>query len=190
MNRTQRIWVLAFGVLFVFSVLPGAIAGEFTLSSPHLKSGEPMTQARVFNGFGCTGDNVSPALHWNQPPDGTKSFAVTCYDPDAPTGSGWWHWVVFNIGSQVRSLPENSGDPAGGMAPAGCIQSMTDFGEPGYGGACPPQGDTPHRYIFTVYALDVESLPLKASAPAAMVGFYIHQHAIDKAVIKVVYSRR
>lgn len=189
MKRVQWFGILAMGLLIVFAVLPGAIAGEFTLSSPHLNDGGPMAKQQVFNGFGCTGSNVSPALHWDRPPAGTKSFAVTCYDPDAPTGSGWWHWVVFNLGPDVRALPENSGDPAGSAAPAGCIQSMTDFGKTGYGGACPPQGDSAHHYIFTVYALDVESLPLEASAPAAMVGFYIHQHAIDKAVITVEYSR-
>ena len=189
MKHARGFRFLAAGLLLIFFVLPEAIAGEFTLSSPQLKNGEPMAQAQVFNGFGCTGENISPALHWDQPPIGTQSFAVTCFDPDAPTGSGWWHWVVFNIGSRVRTLPENSGDPALGLAPAGTIQSMTDFGKSGYGGACPPQGDAPHRYIFTVYALDVDSLPLEASAPAAMVGFYIHRHAIGKAALTVEFSR-
>lgn len=166
-----------------------AAAGDFTLTSPQLKEGALLSMEQVFNSFGCTGKNISPELNWNNPPQGTKSFAVTVYDPDAPTGSGWWHWVVFNIPAQVMALASGSGDLSTKLAPAGSVQSMTDFGKPGYGGACPPQGDKPHRYIFSVYALDIESLPLEQSSTAAMVGFYIHQHVIGKARLTVTFSR-
>jgi len=178
--------VLAVLVVFAFTV---ASAGQMSLSSPQLEPGGRLHDAQVFSGFGCSGKNISPALSWKDAPAGTKSFAVTVYDPDAPTGSGWWHWLIFNIPAKVLSLPENAGDPASGLAPDGSIQSRTDFGKPGYGGACPPVGHKPHRYQFTVYALDVDKLDLDANASGAMVGFYLNQHAIDKAALTVYYSR-
>ena len=164
-------------------------SGAFTLSSPDLPDGKPLPAAQVFDSFGCTGGNVSPALEWRGAPAGTKSFAVTVYDPDAPTGSGWWHWVIFNIPTSTTSLAAGAGDPKGGKAPQGAVQSMTDFGAPGFGGACPPPGDKPHRYIFTVHALKVDSLPLDASAPGAMVGFYLSQNTIGKASFTRTYGR-
>lgn len=166
-----------------------AHAGNFTLSSPQVKNGALMNNQQVLNGFGCQGGNISPALSWKNPPAQTKSFAVTVYDPDAPTGSGWWHWVVFNIPANISNLSANSGDPSQHRMPAGSIQSRTDFGKPGYGGPCPPSGDKPHRYQFTVYALKTAKLPLDESAPAAMVGFYLHQNLLDKAVLKAKYKR-
>ncbi len=166
-----------------------ALAAGFTLTSPQLQPGGTMATAQVFNGFGCTGSNISPELAWQGEPAGTKSFAVTAYDPDAPTGSGWWHWVIFNIPANVHHLPENSGDPASGLAPAGSVQSRTDFGRPGYGGACPPPGDAPHRYIFTVFALDTDRLDLDSDASPAMVGFYLNRHALARAQIIVTYGR-
>ena len=164
-------------------------AGSFALTSPALPEGKPLPNAQVFNGFGCTGQNLSPALAWANPPAGTKSFAVTVYDPDAPTGSGWWHWVMFNIPASVTSLPAGAGDPKGGKAPRGAIQSQTDFGTAGFGGACPPAGDKPHRYVFTVHALKVESLPLDAKASGAMVGFYLSQNSLGKASFTRTFSR-
>ncbi|KAF1076625.1 YbhB/YbcL family Raf kinase inhibitor-like protein [Halodesulfovibrio sp. MK-HDV] len=166
-----------------------ANAADFTLTSPDVQNGERLSIKQVFNGFGCTGDNVSPSLEWKNVPAETKSFAVTLYDPDAPTGSGWWHWVVFNIPASIQSLPANFGTDQSPLLPATTIQSRTDFGTKGFGGACPPQGDKPHRYQFTVYALDVDRLDLPSGAPAAMVGFYLHQHTIAKAQIIATYSR-
>lgn len=166
-----------------------ALAAEFAVSSPDVKAGAKIADEQVFNGFGCQGRNISPALTWAGAPAGTKSYAVTVYDPDAPTGSGWWHWVVFNIPAATTSVAKNAGDPQASLLPAGSIQSRTDFGKPGYGGPCPPTGDKPHRYMFTVHALKVDKLPLDADAPAAMVGFYLHQNTIGKAVLKAQYGR-
>lgn len=181
---------IASALLLLTFLSASAFAGEtFTISSPKLKDGEKMGMDQVFSGFGCTGKNISPALEWKNAPKNTKSFAVTVYDPDAPTGSGWWHWVIFNIPAEVTKLAENAGDPASGIAPEGSTQSMTDFGKPGYGGACPPAGDKPHRYIFTVHALDTEKLPVEQGASGAMAGFNINQHTIAKAQFKVLFSR-
>lgn len=165
------------------------MADSFTLTSPEVKEGGRIANEQVFNGFGCQGSNVSPELQWKGAPAGTKSFAVTVYDPDAPTGSGWWHWVIFNIPASVMTLAKDAGNPQTNLAPPGSIQSRTDFGKSGYGGPCPPTGDKPHRYQFTVYALKTDKLPLDENAPAAMVGFYLHQDSIGKAVLNVRYGR-
>jgi Raf kinase inhibitor-like YbhB/YbcL family protein len=166
-----------------------AYAGDFSITSPQVKSDRMIANAQVFNGFGCQGDNISPALQWQGAPEGTMSYAVTVYDPDAPTGSGWWHWVIFNIPVGVTMLETGAGDPQSGEAPAGSVQSMTDFGKPGYGGPCPPAGDKPHHYQFSVYALKVKNLPLDKNASGAMVGFYIHQNLLGKAVLTATYGR-
>lgn len=165
-----------------------ANAGGFQVSSPQIEAGKQIGHEQVLNGFGCKGGNLSPALQWQGIPEGTKSLAVTMYDPDAPTGSGWWHWVVFNIPADVSSLAKGAGSDAKKL-PTGSIQSRTDFGKPGYGGPCPPQGDDPHRYRITVYALKADKLPLDEDAPAAMVGFYLHQNLLSKTVLSAHYSR-
>jgi Raf kinase inhibitor-like YbhB/YbcL family protein len=180
--------ISVFSVLCLFAA-QAASADSFTLTSPQIKPGGRIAHEQVFNGFGCQGGNVSPALNWKGAPADTRSFAVTVYDPDAPTGSGWWHWVVFNIPANVTGLARNTGSLEAGLAPAGSVQSRTDFGKPGYGGPCPPAGDKPHRYRITVYALKTDSLPLDENAPAAMVGFYLHQNMIKSAVLKAQYSR-
>jgi hypothetical protein len=162
----------------------------FKVTSPDIKDGRSLSIEQVFNGFGCTGKNVSPALNWAGAPKGTKSFAITVYDPDAPTGSGWWHWVVFNIPANVRALPKNAGNPAVGLAPKDSVQVRTDFGKPGFGGACPPVGHGVHRYQFTVYALDVSKLDLDNNATPALVGFMINAHKLAEARIEAVYSRK
>jgi Raf kinase inhibitor-like YbhB/YbcL family protein len=159
------------------------------LTSPDVKARGTIKNEQVLNTFGCTGANISPALSWSGAPAGTKSFALTVYDPDAPTGSGWWHWVVFNIPANVTSLPKNAGDVKSNLAPQGAVQSRTDFGTGGWGGPCPPKGDKPHRYIFTVYALDVDHLDANADASAAFVGFNLHFHALAKASITGKYGR-
>ena len=144
---------------------------------------------QVLNGFGCSGENISPELYWSDAPAKTKSSAVTVYDPDAPTGSGWWHWVVFNIPASVSSLAANSGNAQSHLLPSGSIQSRTDFGNTGYGGACPPAEDGVHHYQFTIWALDVDTLALDENASAAMVGFFLHQHQLGRAVLTATYDR-
>jgi Raf kinase inhibitor-like YbhB/YbcL family protein len=176
-------------VIMVFALLVAgnAGAGEFTLKSNDLEG--QLTQSQVFAGFGCSGKNISPSLKWINAPRNTKSFAVTVYDPDAPSGSGWWHWVIFNIPAGVNELKANAGRIEKNLAPAGSIQSITDFGKPGFGGACPPQGDKAHRYIFTIYALSTAKLDLDEKASPAMVGFVLNSHAIAKASLISYYKR-
>ena len=142
---------------------------------------------QVFNGFGCHGKNISPQLQWSNAPKGTKSFAITIYDPDAPTGSGWWHWVVFDIPKNTNHITTN----ASGLdkLPKGSIQSKTDFGKNVFGGACPPKGSMAHTYITTVYALDTKKLGLDKNASPALVGFMLNSHTIEKSSIVTYYKR-
>ena len=167
-------------LLSVVALVPGAAfaAKSFTLSSAEIKPGATIAEAPVFNGFGCEGGNVSPSLAW------------TNYDPDAPTGSGWWHWVMFNIPADVNARPAGAGDPAGDKAPRGAVQSRTDFGKPGYGGPCPPKGDRPHRYIFTIHALKVDHIDADQEASGALVGFMINANQIGKATFTGKYGRK
>ncbi len=177
-----------FAAFFMCTALAGAVeAAQFAVTSPSIAPGGTFDSRFVLNGFGCTGGNISPALDWSGAPKGTRSFAVTLYDPDAPTGSGWWHWVMFNIPPDTTALPE--GAAAGKGLPDKAVASTTDFGKPGYGGPCPPIGDAPHRYRFTVYALKVDALPLDDTAPAAMVGFMIGQNTIGKATLEIRHGR-
>jgi hypothetical protein len=171
------------------AALPSGAQGKFTLTSATLKDGGTIGMDHVFNGFGCTGKNVSPALAWSGAPAGTRSFAITVYDPDAPTGSGWWHWTVVNIPATTKSLPAGAGSSAPAGLPAGAVQGRTDFGKPGWGGPCPPAGDKPHRYIFTVWALKVDKLDLNGEASGAMVGFNLGGNALAKATITALFGR-
>ncbi len=179
-------------VLFLAALLPLTTfaTGKFTLQSPDIKPNEPVREAHVYKGFGCEGGNVSPALAWKNPPAGTKSYAITVYDPDAPTGSGWWHWVLFNIPATVTSLPAGAGNLAAGKTPPGIVQSVTDFGAPGYDGPCPPKGDRPHHYIFTVHALKVDKLDVDEKAMPALVGFMINSNRLDQATLTATYGRK
>lgn len=167
----------------------GGAANALTLKSPDIKSGARIADEQVFSGFGCTGKNVSPALNWSGAPKGTKSFALSVYDPDAPTGSGFWHWVVFNIPADVTSLPKGAGDPKSNTAPKGAVQSRTDFGTPGYGGPCPPKGDKPHHYRFTIFALDTDKLDTDENSSPAFVGFNVHFHTLAKATLTGRWGR-
>lgn len=164
-------------------------AEPFVIGSTDLKPGGTIGHAHVFKGFGCEGGNVSPQLVWQNAPAGTQSYALTVYDPDAPTGSGWWHWVAFNIPATMTSLPQGAGNPKTSTLPAEIVQGRTDFGVPGYGGPCPPTGDKPHRYIFTVHALKVPKLELGADAPAAMVGYMINANKLGEASFTAFYGR-
>ena len=162
---------------------------QFTLFSPDVFPGKTIPLRYVFNGMGCAGENISPPLEWNGAPEGARSFAVTMYDPDAPTGSGWWHWVVYNIPAGTTSLPAGAGDATKGLLPPGAVQGNTDFGTTGYGGPCPPVGDKPHHYHITVYALNVDKLDIPANATAAYVGFNLHSHTRAKAELVALYGR-
>jgi hypothetical protein len=180
---------LVVSVALLASAVSAQAAG-FTLSSATIKPGSMLSDAQVFNGFGCSGKNISPALSWSGAPAGTKSFALTVYDPDAPTGSGWWHWVVFNIPAAAMQLPEGAGGADGKGLPPGSVQGRTDFGAPGFGGACPPPGDKPHRYVFSVYALKTDKLEVPADATAALVGFMINANKLGEAKFTARYGRR
>jgi Raf kinase inhibitor-like YbhB/YbcL family protein len=179
-------------VIAAVILLPAAAlaADRFTLESAEIKPNTRIANAQIYKGFGCDGKNISPSLSWSNPPPGTKSFAVTVYDPDAPTGSGWWHWVVFNIPANVRSLPAGAGELGSGKLPKGAVQSLTDFGAPGYGGPCPPRGDRPHRYVFTVHALRVDKLDLDERSMPALVGFMTKSNRLARATFTATYSRR
>jgi len=178
------------GAALALTFAIGALAAEggFKLQSPTVAPDGMLSNDQVYSGFGCSGKNISPALSWKGAPRATKSFAVTVYDPDAPTGSGWWHWVVYNIPADVTELPAGAGN-AGGQLPTGAAQGHTDFGTSGFGGACPPAGDKPHHYIFTVYALKTEKISVPDEASAAMVGFMIHANSLAKASLTARYGR-
>ena len=174
----------------MISCLAGASAANaFSLTSSDIKPGGAISDDQVANVFGCTGKNVSPALSWSGAPKGTKSFALSVYDPDAPTGSGFWHWVVVNIPADATSLAKGAGDPKDKGLPAGALMTRTDFGVPGYGGPCPPKGDKPHHYHFTIFAVDVEKLDVDENASAAVVGFNLHFHTLGKATLTGLYGR-
>ena len=176
-------------VLSLVASRPLAAQQVFQVTSPQLAPGAKLAEAQVYNGFGCSGGNVSPALNWSNPPAGTQSFAVMMYDPDAPTGSGWWHWVVWNIPADVRGLAAGAGDGKAPRLPAGAVQGNTDFGGPGYGGPCPPPGSKPHRYFIRVHALKVPKLDLPANATAAFVGFNVNASTLATAELLGTYSR-
>ncbi|MEM8486351.1 MAG: YbhB/YbcL family Raf kinase inhibitor-like protein [Bacteroidota bacterium] len=160
-------------------------AQDFTLSSNDISEGQQLAAAQVFQGFGCEGENISPQLSWSNAPAGTKSFVVTAYDPDAPTGSGWWHWNVVNIPADVMSLDAGAGGKNG--MPEGASQLRNDYGTPGFGGACPPPGEV-HRYQFTVYALGT-MLELPPQPSNALAGFMTRANALASASITAVYTR-
>ena len=187
MQKSALAVVLALGAMGV----QAAQAQNMTLQSEEISDGATIKDEQVANVFGCKGGNISPSLGWSGAPSDAKSFAITVYDPDAPTGSGFWHWVVFNIPGATRAIPKNAGNVKAKLMPKGAIQSRTDFGTDGYGGPCPPQGDKPHRYIFTVYAVDEDKLQFAKdhNVSAAVVGFELHFHGKAKASLTASYGR-
>jgi len=162
---------------------------QFVLTSNEFAPNGTIRMEQVFGGFGCTGSNISPSLAWSGAPAGTKSFALLVHDPDAPTGgAGWWHWLVINIPANISSLAKNAGSSDGSNLPSGAIQVVTDFGGPGWGGPCPPVGDKPHRYNFTVYALGVDRLDV-SGASASLVGYMVNGNALGKATLTGMFGR-
>lgn len=158
------------------------------LLSNDFKNHGTIKNEQVFSGFGCSGKNISPELHWKGVPKGTKSLALTAYDPDAPTGSGWWHWVLIDLPANTTHLAKNAGTSDGSGLPKGAFQAVTDFGKKGYGGPCPPAGDRPHHYIFTLYALKTPKIDVPEKASPALIGYFIHQTMIRKATLVGMYG--
>ena len=177
-----------FSVLLM-SVSATVFAGSLTLSSDDISQGEFMTKKHEYNGFGCSGDDLSPHLTWSNAPKGTKSFAITAYDPDAPTGSGWWHWQIVNIAKNVTEIKTGAGSTKQNLAPKGSVQIKNDYGSQGFGGACPPSGHGVHHYRFTVHALSVEKLDLPEDASGALAGYMINANTIESSTIESLYKR-
>lgn len=170
---------LLFATLMAATMAAPALADGFTLTSPDIVEGQQLRSDFVFQGFGCEGGNMAPTLEWSGAPEGTESFAVTVYDPDAPTGSGWWHWFVFNIPADVTALPGGGGDNG--------VQLTNDYGAEGFGGACPPPGEV-HRYQFTVHALGT-TLQIDNSVSNALAGFMVNANSLASDTITAVYNR-
>ncbi len=163
-----------------------AQAGDFKLSSKSVKQGAAVSAQHYWNNFGCSGGNVMPDLAWQGAPADTKSFAVSFYDKDAPTGSGFWHWVLYDIPAKTTNL---AGGENGGVLPTDAVEGNTDLGKPGFFGPCPPVGRK-HHYVYTVHALKVDKLPVDKAASPAFVGFVLWQNTIAKTTLQVVAGPR
>lgn len=164
-----------------YDLLP-AVA-SFTLESPGFADGETLPDAQVYGG-----GNLSPELRWSGAPEGTKSFVVTCFDPDAPTPSGFWHWFMAGIPADVDHLPEGAGSLGSGLH-RGSVTLRNDYGTADFGGAAPPEGDFPHRYMFVVHALDTEDLSLTPGEDSPAKGsFVMLEHVLGRAVLTGLYQ--
>jgi Raf kinase inhibitor-like YbhB/YbcL family protein len=161
---------------------------SFTVTSTDVSDGKPLPTPQVSGIMAAGGDDVSPQLEWSGFPDGTRSFAVTIYDPCAPTASGFWHWAVANISVATTSLPSGAGDDGGSGLPDGAVQLRNDAGSRRYIGAAPPEGHGPHRYYVVVHAVDVESLDVDGDATPAFLGFNLFFHTLARATIVPTYE--
>jgi Raf kinase inhibitor-like YbhB/YbcL family protein len=172
------------------AALSSAAAADFRLTSTDFAANGELGNKFVYQGFGCQGGNVSPALSWSGAPSGTRSYALLVHDPDAPTGgAGWWHWLVYNIPATASALAQGAGTANGAALPQGALQGKTDFGSMGWGGPCPPPGHGKHHYRFTLYALKVDKLDVPKDASAAMIGFTANANALGKAELTGLYGR-
>lgn len=162
---------------------------SFSLTSTDVRDGQTLASPQVSGIMGAGGEDVSPQLSWSGFPADTKSFAVTCYDPDAPTASGFWHWAVADIPANVTELPSGAGAPGSSDLPPGAITLRNDGGMAGYIGAAPPEGHGPHRYAFVVHAVDVGKLGIDADATPAVLGFNLFSHTLARALIVPIYER-
>ena len=162
---------------------------NFTVTSPEFKDQDRLQLVHEFDGYDGTGQNRSPALQWQGAPGATKSFALTLYDPDAPTGSGFWHWILYDIDPIVTELAAGLGSTGATDLGASGTQATNDYGTTGYGGPCPPKGLPAHRYIFTVHALGVAKLELPANTPNAVARFLIYQNTLATAALTGLYNR-
>jgi Raf kinase inhibitor-like YbhB/YbcL family protein len=181
-------YIVSLALSVAFAAQTSAV--DLQLSSPSFAAGATIPHQYSYNGYGCSGQNVSPQLQWSGAPASTKSFALTVFDPDARSGQGWWHWVVFNIPASVSGLPKGAGAGSGDMMPRGAVQGRTDFQTVGYGGPCPPPGQKPHHYIFTLYALDMESLDVLSplsSGPTLLKA--LRGHVTAKATLTGLFGR-
>jgi Raf kinase inhibitor-like YbhB/YbcL family protein len=160
----------------------------FTVTSTDIADGQPLSLPQVSGVFGAGGEDVSPQLSWSGFPAETKSFAVTCFDPDAPTGSGFWHWAVADLPADVTELPTGAGSPDSSDLPAAAITLRGDAGAAQYIGAAPPAGHGPHRYVFAAHAVDVDTLGIDADATPAFLGFNLFGHTLARAVIVPTYE--
>src|SRR5476649_1472564 len=195
LNATVTLLAKILVTAVLFSAASRGAALAFDLESPDFKPGEAIPEKFTFNGLGCQGQNISPALSWSAPPDGTKSFALMVHDPDAITGgAGIWHWVVVNIPATARSIEQGAGTADGAKLPPGSRQITNDYAgfinSPGWGGPCPPKGMSPHRYNFTLYALSVETLKLPPNATSSHAGFVVNLNALAKTTLTATYGRK
>ena len=156
---------------------------SFAVTSEDIRDGEKKPMPHVSGIFGAGGEDISPQLSWRGFPEGTKSFVVTCYDPDAPTASGFWHWAVVDIPANITELPRGAGDDTGSGLPQGAFQLRNDGGVARYVGAAPPAGHGVHHYYFVVHAVDVELLGIGKDATPAFLGFNLFFHTLARAVI-------
>ena len=179
-------------ILFIICLyLGGVVVSEaidkieeniFVLKSDELKNNQTLPNAQVFKGYGCNGGNVSPQLSWYNAPNNTKSFAIICHDPDAPRPNGWYHWLVVDIPNNIASIKQ-------GSKISGSLETITDFGNTGYGGACPPVGHGKHRYNFTIYALDIEKLNVTSNSKPIEVEAQVKKHALAQSTITGLFER-
>lgn len=183
--RNVKIFIL--GIIIFFIIIIGIIkmstANSFKITSTDIKQNEIMSLKQVYNGHGCSGNNISPQLSWSGFPQDTQSFAIICHDPDAPRENGWYHWLIVNIPSSITNI--NSGEKI-----KGSLETKTSFNENQYGGACPPIGHGVHHYNFTIYALNTKKLEISENTPPVEVEKMIKKHSISQATITGLYERK